>query len=179
MSTMSSSPARPLTIVSNRLLARRAGTRVLGQWLPVVFWLIVIMLESTDMMSGQHTGSFLLPLLTRIFGRIDPASFDCLHHLLRKSGHFIGYGILSLLLFRALRSTVTPRLVRVGLLSVALTGVVASLDEWHQTFIPSRTGCVQDVVLDTTAGACVQLVLLGVLYVSRRRVARSELASVN
>jgi VanZ family protein len=160
-------------------VAQRAGARVLWQWLPVVLWLIVIMLESTDMMSGQHTGSFLLPLLTWAFGPIDPATFDLFHHLLRKSGHFIGYGILSLLLFRALRSTVTPRLVRVGLLSVALTAVVASLDEWHQTFIPSRTGCVQDVVLDTFAAACVQLVLLGAIHISRKRIARSELASVN
>jgi VanZ family protein len=160
-------------------MARRAGTGVLGQWLPVVLWLMVILLESTDMMSAQHTGSFLLPLITRVFGPIDPATFDFFHHWLRKSGHFIGYGILSLLLFRALRSTVTPRLVRVAWLSVALTAAVASLDEWHQTFIPSRTGCVQDVVLDTSAGACVQMVLLGAIYVSRKRVARSELASVN
>jgi VanZ family protein len=148
----------------------------LWPWVPVALWLVVIMLESTDLMSSQHTGSVLLSLLVPVFGPIDPVKFDVFHYLLRKSGHFIGYGILSLLLFRALRSTVTQRLVSVGLLSVALTGVVASLDEWHQTYIPSRTGCVQDVVFDTFAATCVQLFLLGVLYVSRKRVARSELA---
>jgi VanZ family protein len=37
---------------------------------------------------------------------------------------------------------------------------VASLDEWHQSFIPSRTGRWQDVVLDTSAGIATQILIL-------------------
>ena len=40
------------------------------------------------------------------------------------------------------------------------TAVVASLDEWHQSFIPSRTGAVRDVVLDTCAGIGAQVLIL-------------------
>jgi hypothetical protein len=36
---------------------------------------------------------------------------------------------------------------------------VASLDEWHQSFLPSRTGTIHDVVLDTTAGLAAQILL--------------------
>jgi VanZ family protein len=49
-----------------------------------------------------------------------------------------------------------------------MTAFVASLDEWHQTFIPSRTGRWQDVVLDTCAGIAAQL-LIFLLLKSRQR----------
>jgi VanZ family protein len=39
------------------------------------------------------------------------------------------------------------------------TALVASLDEWHQSFIPSRTGRWQDVVLDSCAGIAAQILI--------------------
>jgi VanZ family protein len=54
------------------------------------------------------------------------------------------------------------------------TALVASLDEWHQTFIPSRTGAVHDVVLDTCAGIAAQvLVLLWIRSFGKRTVSTS------
>jgi VanZ family protein len=47
-----------------------------------------------------------------------------------------------------------------------MTALVASLDEWHQTFIPSRTGRWQDVVLDSSAALTIQVLLWMIL---RRR----------
>jgi len=83
-----------------------------------------------------------------------------------------GYGFLSLLLYRAWRYTIplaeNPRCAmvwsRVALLSTAF---VATLDEWHQSFLPSRTGTFHDVVLDTAAGVAAQLGLY--LFLNRRR----------
>jgi VanZ family protein len=83
---------------------------------------------------------------------------------MRKGGHVVGYGILSILLFRAWRATLPMasnakwawRWANIALLGTAL---VASLDEWHQSYIPSRTGRWQDVVLDTCAGLAAQVVL--------------------
>jgi VanZ family protein len=43
-------------------------------------------------------------------------------------------------------------LLRAALLAWLGTLSVAALDEWHQTFIPSRTGTVRDVGLDSVAG---------------------------
>jgi VanZ family protein len=40
-----------------------------------------------------------------------------------------------------------------------MTAAVASLDEFHQSYIPSRTGRWQDVVLDSTAALVLQIVL--------------------
>jgi VanZ family protein len=63
--------------------------------------------------------------------------------------------MLSLLLLRAWRATlgrVQPLLLRAALLSWLGTAIVAALDEWHQSYIPSRTGSVWDVALDSVAG---------------------------
>ena len=64
--------------------------------------------------------------------------------------------LLSILLFRAWRETLpamgNPRWTfRWAKIAVLGTALVASLDEWHQSFIPSRTGTVRDVLLDTCA----------------------------
>jgi VanZ family protein len=54
---------------------------------------------------------------------------------------------------------------------VLMTALVASLDEWHQSFIPTRTGRWQDVVLDTCAGIAVQVILFAWLRKKSRRFA--------
>jgi VanZ family protein len=40
-----------------------------------------------------------------------------------------------------------------------MTALVASLDEWHQTFLPSRTGTIHDVFLDSAAALAAQILL--------------------
>jgi VanZ family protein len=52
-------------------------------------------------------------------------------------------------------------------IAVLMTAFVASLDEWHQSFIPSRTGRWQDVVLDTCAGVAAQVLIL--LWLKQKR----------
>ena len=142
-----------------------SGVGWLAVWLPVVVAVMLIAGESTDTMSANHTSGWLRPLFEKVFGRFTDAVWGVLHHYARKTGHFVGYGIVCLTLARAWLLTLARR---VGLhmarwrwegngLGVASTAVVASLDEWHQTFIPSRTGMVSDAVLDTVGGimACV------------------------
>jgi VanZ family protein len=143
------------------------------QWIPPLLGVGCIMLESTDLFSSQHTGSFLYGLLTAIFGEINQARFDVVHHLLRKSGHLTGYAILSLLFFRALRNTVTTNLERLWFSSIALTALVASLDEWHQSFIPSRTGSIYDVLLDTLGALLVQTAIVAARRARCRRPVES------
>jgi VanZ family protein len=40
-----------------------------------------------------------------------------------------------------------------------MSALVASLDEWHQTLLPSRTGVLSDVVLDSFAALTAQVVI--------------------
>ncbi len=138
-------------------------------------WIGLISIESSDAFSSQNTGSILYGLLTRLFGEINVYEFLVFHFYLRKTGHVIGYGMLALLLLRGWRMTVGPArawLLRMLLLSWIGTAFVASMDEWHQSFIPSRTGAVRDVILDSIAG----LVFLLIAYLWLRRSARAEQA---
>jgi VanZ family protein len=123
----------------------------------------LIAIESTASLSSENTGRFLYPIFHFLFG-LDPVRFVPWHFLIRKTGHVIGYAVLSILLFRAWRVTVAvknnPRWSIVwARIAMAMTALVGSLDEWHQTFLPSRTGTIHDVVLDTTAGLAAQILL--------------------
>ena len=131
-------------------------------------WIGLIAFESTDFFSAEHTGGMLYKLLTHLFGQIDFYKFLVFHHYLRKTGHVVGYGVLSVLLLRGWRATLDhdhDQLGRTALLSWLGTLFVASMDEWHQSYIPSRTGTWRDVVLDSAAG----LVFLLVAYFWLRR----------
>ena len=43
------------------------------------------------------------------------------------------------------------------------TSLVAILDEWHQSFLLSRTGALRDVILDSTAGLVAQIAIFTML----------------
>ena len=137
---------------------------LLKAWIAAILWLIVIAIESSALLSAHNTSRILYPLLHFLFG-VDRERFELWHFYIRKSGHVVGYGTLSILLFRAWRATLpslnnvnwTFRWANIAILGTAL---VASLDEWHQTFIPSRTGTVRDVFLDTCAGIAAQVLVL-------------------
>jgi VanZ family protein len=136
---------------------------LLKAWIAAILWLIVIAIESTAMLSANNTGRILYPILHYLFG-LDWDHFEDWHFLIRKGGHVVGYGILSILLFRAWRAT-WPSMsdakwtLRWATVAILGTAFVATLDEWHQSFIPTRTGRWQDVVLDTCAGAAAQFLI--------------------
>jgi len=143
--------------------------RILKVWLPSVIWLAVIVTESTNLGSSEHTQRILYPILHYLFG-ISPQRFEVWHVVLRKTGHFVGYATLSVLLFRSWRGTF-PRLstrwcLQWATLAFAGTALVAALDELHQSFLPSRTGTFHDVVLDSTAALVSQIAIFVIL---RRR----------
>ena len=173
---------------------------LLRNWWPVVFWLGVIRAESTDTASAANTGALLYKVIATIAPHVEPTSVELLNLVLRKMGHFIGYGMLSALVLLALRNTNRDRLRKLlprpwgiylrdcwraewALLSVLLTLVTAAFDEVHQTFIPSRTGCWQDVVLDTCAAVIVQVLIYlfssRAIRQKRMPVTQTELSSTS
>jgi len=131
--------------------------------------MIVIAIESTQYLSSAYTGRILYPILHFLLG-LDRDRFMIWHHYIRKTGHFVGYFILSVLLFRAWRATLAfPSLWAARWAGIALfmSAFVASLDEWHQSYIPSRTGAVSDVILDSTAALVAQIVIF--LFLNARK----------
>lgn len=80
--------------------------------------------------------------------------------LIRKALHFIGYGIVAVLLyllFRRLKWTFA------AIISCVATFFIAMLDEYHQTFVDGRTGVFDDVLIDT-AGAITFIFCLKIYF---------------
>jgi VanZ family protein len=145
-----------------------ARSHLLRAWWPAVVWIGLIGFESTDYFSSANTSSFLYPFLVRVFGQIDPEAFFLWHYYLRKTGHVVGYGILALLLLRGWRATLARTRGwnrRPAIFAWLATALVAAMDEWHQSFLPSRHGSVRDVALDSVAA----LGFLLVAYLCLRR----------
>lgn len=124
--------------------------------LPALLWTALILATSNDTFSGAHTGSLLDTLFAH---RLAPASLALLNAAFRKTAHVAGYGILGALWFRALRGQRRGWSWRWALGGVAIAAAVAGIDEWHQSFVPSRGGTPWDVLLDT-AGALMANVII-------------------
>jgi VanZ family protein len=140
----------------------------LKYWLPLLIWLGVIFVGSTDLMSAQHTSRFIVPFLRWLNPHISWAAINTIHTAIRKVGHVSEYAILAFLLWRALRSGSALRTKLPTLFGAVLLGcaVFAASDEFHQSFVKSRTPAVRDVVLDI-AGALFGL-LIGMSFAHRR-----------
>jgi VanZ family protein len=138
--------------------------KVLKAWIAAILWLIVIAIESTTYLSSSNTSRIVYPILHFVFG-LNHTRFETWHFYIRKGGHVAGYGLLSIFLFRAWKETLpiagNPKwTIRWATIAVLGTALAASLDEWHQSFLPSRTGIWQDAVLDTVAGIGAQILLV-------------------
>jgi VanZ family protein len=141
----------------------------LHSWLPVFVCASIFAIESTAAFGANRTSAPLHAACQAIFGAaIDPRWSD-IHHIIRKIGHFLGYGIFSLVCFRGIylsipqfaqvKFTAQARLWSSHALAIAAAFLVANVDEIHQTFLPNRTGCFSDVLLDTAGAVVLQAVL--------------------
>ena len=93
-----------------------------------------------------------------------------MHHIIRKCAHLTEYFILSLLLLRGIRAGRHGMRLAWAVLAIVLVAGYASLDEFHQRFVPGRTPKVTDVLIDTTGGAAAQAIAaLFAMLVSRAR----------
>jgi VanZ family protein len=129
-------------------------------WLPVALGIGVIAIESTEFMGADHTSRPLRWLFEAIFGRVPDPRWAIFHHCIRKSGHFLGYGLIGLSWLRAWWMTLPrSRFLPDALLALLGTALVASADEYHQTFLPNRTGSPWDVLLDCCGAIALQLIV--------------------
>ncbi len=156
-----------LTATRDELHVQQGVPGIVSSWLPVVIGLIIITIESTNEFSSLNTGTWLRPVFTWILGPMTDSRWDSIHHVLRKSGHFLGYGTLGMTWMRAwLRAfiriqqwTVMQWRIRAAFLALFCTFLTASADEYHQTLLPDRTGLFSDVLLDTSGALLFTLIV--------------------
>jgi VanZ family protein len=144
-------------------------------WLPVAVGMAVILMESTEALGAEHTSGPLRWLFEAIFGHVANARWALIHHVLRKSGHFLGYGAMGLAWLRAWWMTLPhSHFLPDAVLALLGTALVASADEWHQTFLPNRNGSPWDVLLDCCGAIALQLVVYLFMRLARpKKLARA------
>jgi VanZ family protein len=74
-----------------------------------------------------------------------------------ESIHFVEYGILSLLIFRALVKSYNENFIFFA--SFLLTALLGMIDEYIQWFLPNRVGAMRDIIFNSASGGLVQLLL--------------------
>jgi VanZ family protein len=134
---------------------RSSVSVTLQNWAPVIFWATLIFVFSTESFSGAHTGGIVEALLRQSFPSLPVNEIERIHTLIRKLGHLSEYFIFALLLMRALRAETDDKsMLQAIFLSVLLTILYAATDEFHQSFVPSRSASVTDVMIDAAGGSC-------------------------
>lgn len=135
-------------------------------WLPSILWMALIFFFSHQpgTQSSELSGG-----LTDIIATWLPFPIENLHSLetfIRKNAHFFAYFILGILLLFAIRQG--SKLTRQKLMAAwILATVYAASDEYHQLYIPGRSGEVRDVLIDS-AGAATGLILYSFIYYLRK-----------
>jgi VanZ family protein len=154
---------------------RRDARFWLSAWLPVLLGILMIVVESTEWLGSDHTSSPLRLLYQAIFGRVSNAQWETIHHYIRKSGHFIGYGLIGLAWLRAWwMSLPRSQFVPDALLALVGTALIASADEFHQSFLPNRTASPLDVLIDCLGAVTLQLMVYVFMRINRpKRLARA------
>jgi len=147
----------------------------LKRWWPALAWAAIISVLSTGSFTSDNTAHFIVPFLHWLLPRASHQTIEFLHHLIRKCAHFTEYFILSLLIFRGIRSGEKGWHLRWALTTVLIVAGYAALDEFHQSFVPGRQAAVGDVLIDASGGIAAQLVAsLVVLFGGVRQQRRDE-----
>jgi VanZ family protein len=113
--------------------------------LAAAWWSIVLFSSG-----GSAGGDWTRRWLTQLFG-LSGQNLDLANLLVRKTGHFVYYAILTVLLARALRG-------RYGQ-ALGLAFGTALFDEWRQSQFANRTGTAWDLLYDG-AGIALAMLLL-------------------
>ncbi|MHB9112131.1 MAG: VanZ family protein [Thermoleophilia bacterium] len=82
--------------------------------------------------------------------------------ILRKGAHMVEFAVLCLLLWNAIRQTVTVSFAALAF-AVAISLLYAFSDEFHQRFVPGRSGALRDVAFDA-----IGIVIMSVIIIALR-----------
>lgn len=139
-------------------------------WLPVVLWLAVIAVMSTDVASRADTESAFLDFLRSwwpgaAIALEGAAWWEAAGWAVRKAAHLFEYGVLALLSLRAVRGGTRLRGAAAASAVLLFCALVASGDELNQATVAARSGSVVDVGFDLLGA----LLALGVAGLVRRR----------
>jgi len=126
--------------------------------------MVFISFASTAEFSSANTSRIIRPLVLWLFPETSEATLQTIHFAVRKLAHFTEYAVLGFLAARAFfTSSVAPLRRRWFVVALFVIVIYSLLDEYHQSFVPSRTASIYDSMIDTIGG------FAGLLIYWRRR----------
>lgn len=132
----------------------------LKYFIPAIIWMIFIFIMShTNGNSSSSQSNFIAEIILKVIN-ID---YNTLTFLIRKAAHMGEYALLLFFIYYALKKGTTYKYI--FSLSLLVTFLYACSDEFHQLFIPGRSGQLKDVLIDTIGG----LFMLLVIYLWQRK----------
>ncbi len=166
---------RPITApASGEIKGRARITTILHDWAPIVAWVTLMFLFSTEVFNGGFTYRIVRAVLLFFFPNLSLHTIAVINTILRKLAHVFEFFVLTLLLYRAFRQDVRGnRRWRWVVLSFLLALGMAGLDELHQSFTPTRIPSMADVGIDAFGALIAQPVAW---WRDRRRYQRSDSA---
>jgi VanZ family protein len=147
-------------------------------WGCVLAWAALMFTLSTDTFSSQHTLGIVVRTLHSLAPSIQADTLELLNKLVRKCAHLCEYFVFGWLLLQAVRGGNSGWKLRWAILALMLAAGYACLDEFHQSFVPSRTASGWDVLLDTTGASMAQIAVWATVEFSRRGQEKSGLEAI-
>jgi VanZ family protein len=130
------------------------------RYAPLVVWVGLIFFFSSGAASTTQTSRIIRPILMFLFPTASEETLLGYHFFIRKCAHFIEYAMLAFWTVRALANS-SVKLLREYRFAAAVLSVlaIATLDEFNQSFEPTRTSTIWDVTLDVAGGAAMAILL--------------------
>ena len=137
-----------------------------------ILWMCVIFYMSNQpaTISSNHSGNVIniissIPFIGSLMDYL--MSINIGEFIVRKGAHMFSYCLLSILLFM---SVYENNIKKSYIISFIGTFLYACTDEFHQLFIPGRSGEFRDVMIDSLGGT-IGLILIG--FIARYKIKKN------
>ncbi len=147
-----------IVVMTDNLQKSKWRGRII-RYAPLLLWIGVILFASTTNASMSNTSRFIRPLLIFFFPSAPEETLIIYHGYIRKFAHFAEYAALAFFASRAFWSS-SSEIVRKYwfVFALGLAALIASIDEYNQSFNPARTGSIYDFLLDVSGGIFMLLI---------------------
>jgi VanZ family protein len=143
--------------------SKHAWRERLSSFAPLFVWVGVVFVLSSPTGAAEETSRIIKPIIEFFIPNASRDTVLIIHSLIRKAAHLTEYSVLGFFGVRAFvgtRSLGSHRFFA----ALVLVAIVAALDEFNQSFEPSRTGAISDVLLDICGG----IIMIFALIVTKR-----------
>jgi len=117
--------------------------------LPLLLWMAFIFPVWNPALGSSSIYEIFANIFRRLWPHASQQALDLAYIIVRKSLHYVEYGLLAFLFYRAFRDGRRPLWSgRTALLAGSAAAAYAFLDEYLQSFVPNRFGSPYDWSVD-------------------------------